>query len=60
MTTADTNVGAVPESSGALAPWRLRGIGILRILFGAVWGIDAWFKWQPAFLNNFTSYFTGA
>jgi hypothetical protein len=26
------------------APWRLTGIGLLRILFGVVWGIDAWFK----------------
>jgi uncharacterized membrane protein YphA (DoxX/SURF4 family) len=43
-----------------LAPWRLQGIGILRIVFGIVWGIDAYFKWQPDFINNFTSYLTGA
>ncbi len=24
----------------------------LRIAFGFVWAIDAWFKWQPAFLNG--------
>jgi uncharacterized membrane protein YphA (DoxX/SURF4 family) len=46
--------------SASFAPWRLKGIGILRILFGVVWGIDAWFKWQPDFINNFTSYLTGA
>lgn len=28
----------------------------LRIAFGVVWGIDAFFKWQPDFLNNFISY----
>ncbi|HYU75871.1 MAG TPA: hypothetical protein VEL31_24625 [Ktedonobacteraceae bacterium] len=41
------------------APWRLKGIGILRIVFGLVWAIDAWFKWQPDFINNFVSYLTG-
>jgi nitrite reductase (NO-forming) len=42
------------------AQWRLNGIGLVRILFGVVWGIDAWFKWQPDFVQNFTSYLTGA
>jgi len=46
--------------SGLMAQWRLNGIGLLRILFGIVWGIDAWFKWQPDFVNNFTTYLTGA
>jgi uncharacterized membrane protein YphA (DoxX/SURF4 family) len=45
---------------GMLAQWRLNGIGLLRILFGIVWGIDAWFKWQPDFVNNFTTYLSGA
>jgi hypothetical protein len=27
--------------SASFAPWRLKGIGILRIIFGVVWGIDA-------------------
>jgi len=43
-----------------LASWRLSGIGLLRILFGIVWGIDAWFKWQPSFVNNFKDYLAGA
>jgi hypothetical protein len=34
--------------------WRLNGIDLLHILFGVVWGIDAWFKWQPDFVNNYT------
>ena len=43
-----------------LASWRLNGIGVLRIVFGVVWGIDAWFKWQPDFINSFTTYLSGA
>jgi hypothetical protein len=43
-----------------IAGWRLTGIGLLRITFGLVWAIDAWFKWQPNFINNFTNYLTGA
>lgn len=43
-----------------LAAWRLKGFGVLRIVFGVVWGIDAWFKWQPDFVNSFTTYLTGA
>lgn len=33
-----------------------RSFAILRIVFGLVWLIDASFKWNPAFLNNFTDY----
>src|ERR1700722_11871078 len=29
---------------------------LLRIAFGGVWGIDAYFKWLPDFLNNFATY----
>ena len=43
-----------------LARWRLSGMGVLRIVFGAIWGIDAWFKWQPDFVNNFADYLNGA
>ncbi len=45
---------------GGMAQWRLNGIGLIRIVFGIVWGVDAWFKWQPDFINNFTTYLTGA
>ena len=37
-----------------------KAIAFLRIAFGVVWVIDAQFKWQPAFANNFTSYIQGA
>lgn len=42
-----------------LASWRTKGIGVLRIVFGIVWAIDAWFKWQPDFIHNFESYLKG-
>ncbi|MDP9300336.1 MAG: DoxX family membrane protein [Actinomycetota bacterium] len=45
---------------GPWQPWRLKGIGLLRIVFGLAWAVDAWFKWQPAFVNGFTSYLSGA
>lgn len=32
---------------------------ILRIVFGLIWAIDAYFKWQPAFFANFTTYLSG-
>lgn len=35
-------------------------MALLRIVFGFVWLIDAWFKWQPDFIHNFTSYLTGS
>lgn len=35
-----------------------RSFAVLRIIFGAVWLVDASFKWSPAFLNNFTDYLT--
>jgi thiosulfate dehydrogenase (quinone) large subunit len=53
----DTTTSAGP---GTFAPWRLKGIGLLRILFGIIWGIDAWFKWQPGFIQGFTDYLAGA
>ena len=35
---------------------RTLAIAFTRIAFGLVWAIDAYFKWQPAFANNFVSY----
>lgn len=31
-------------------------IAMTRISFGLVWAVDAYFKWQPAFENNFVDY----
>jgi thiosulfate dehydrogenase [quinone] large subunit len=36
-----------------------KSFAVLRIIFGFVWLIDAYFKWQPAFQTNFVSYVTG-
>lgn len=40
--------------------WRGNGFGIVRILFGMVWLIDAQFKWRPAFISEFSGYLSGA
>jgi uncharacterized membrane protein YphA (DoxX/SURF4 family) len=32
----------------------------LRIAFGVVWLVDAWFKWQPSFRDNFVGMISGA
>jgi hypothetical protein len=47
MTSTDN-----PATVRSLPAWRLTGIGLLRIVFGVVWAIDAWFKWQPDFINK--------
>lgn len=36
--------------------WTAKALGIVRIIFGVIWAIDAWFKWQPAFLNDLPHY----
>jgi thiosulfate dehydrogenase [quinone] large subunit len=36
-----------------------RSFAVLRIVFGFVWFVDASFKWNPAFLNNFADYVSG-
>jgi hypothetical protein len=43
----------------------LRRPGRLRVrwafwLFGLLWAFDAWWKWQPGFLQHFSSYLTSA
>ena len=63
-----TQPGSPPsaQSRGSLIiarvaePWRGQAFGILRIVFGLVWAIDAAFKWQPAFQTGFVDYLTGA
>ena len=41
-----------------MRPQEDKSFAVLRIIFGCVWAIDAYFKWSPAFINNFTSYLT--
>jgi thiosulfate dehydrogenase (quinone) large subunit len=40
--------------------WRTKGIAALRILFGLIWAINAWFKWHPVFQRNIVETVTGA
>jgi thiosulfate dehydrogenase (quinone) large subunit len=47
-------------AAGTTEPWRAQAFGILRIIFGLIWAVDAWFKWQPAFQQGFVKYLTGA
>jgi uncharacterized membrane protein YphA (DoxX/SURF4 family) len=57
MAPQTSSTPTVPTAgASSFAPWRLNGIGVLRIVFGLVWLIDAWFKWQPDFINSFSSY----
>jgi uncharacterized membrane protein YphA (DoxX/SURF4 family) len=37
-----------------------KSFAALRIVFGFVWLIDAYFKWQPSFTGQFVDYVTGA
>lgn len=40
--------------------WRTKGIAAVRILFGLIWAINAWFKWHPVFQRNIVETVTGA
>ena len=56
FTSSDLGETVREHRASTLGAWRLRGTAALRIAFGAVWAIDAWFKWQPAFASHFTGY----
>tara|TARA_R110002110_G_scaffold85816_4_gene223848 strand:- start:188932 stop:189459 length:528 start_codon:yes stop_codon:yes gene_type:complete len=43
-----------------LSPCRAKLIGVVRIVFGLVWLIDAQFKWRSSFINDMGSYLSGA
>jgi uncharacterized membrane protein YphA (DoxX/SURF4 family) len=34
-----------------------RAAGVLRVVLGAVWMVDAWLKWQPGFFYHIPGYF---
>ncbi|MDA8345102.1 MAG: DoxX family protein [Thermaerobacter sp.] len=42
----------VDMPAGWLAFWRIG--------FGLIWLVDAWFKWQPSFVNGFVGYLSGS
>lgn len=37
-------MNANDNASRLLSSWRARGLALLRIAFGIIWAIDAWFK----------------
>ncbi len=43
-----------------LESWRVKGLVVLRIVLGLIWAINAWLKWQPDFIQNFTGYLSDA
>ncbi len=57
-TTASYKLSTSVSGRLRQVPWRLKGIGVLRIAFGVVWAIDAWLKWRPGsdFFRNFTGH----
>jgi thiosulfate dehydrogenase [quinone] large subunit len=51
------------ERTGEPARYRLlegvrKRVALVRIGFGVLWAIDAWYKWQPAFQRGFASEIT--
>jgi uncharacterized membrane protein YphA (DoxX/SURF4 family) len=48
------------ESTAARREGRDRAMAIVRIAFGLVIAVDAWFKWQPSFVHGFTNYLKSA
>ncbi len=51
------NAGTARLSSYSL--WAYIAAAAIRTAFGLVWAIDAYLKWQPAFVANYLSYITG-
>ncbi len=52
-------MNAKPVKSSDVSFWADTSAGAIRAAFGLVWAIDAFFKWQPDFYNNYLSYITG-
>jgi nitrite reductase (NO-forming) len=48
-----------PSKSNDYSLWADTTAGAIRTAFGLVWAIDAYFKWQPDFFNNYLNYITG-
>jgi len=47
-------MAARPEPTQArLGPRLIRRVEVLRLLFGVVWAIDAYLKWQPSFIHSY-------
>jgi thiosulfate dehydrogenase (quinone) large subunit len=42
-----------PPRFGALRGGVIRRVELLRLVFGLVWAVDAYLKWQPAFIHSY-------
>jgi len=51
VSSTDRSRLRVEMPAGWLAFWRIG--------FGLIWLVDAWFKWQPSFVNGFVGYLSG-
>jgi thiosulfate dehydrogenase (quinone) large subunit len=50
-----------PEKmSVAVSSTNQRWLGILRIIFGIIWAVAAYLKWQPAFIRGFAAILQGS
>ena len=52
--------GRMRRTWPTIKTWRTKGIATLRIIFGLVWAINAWFKWHPTFQSKIVDTVTGA
>jgi len=57
---AEIELAITTTETTRVSLWRARAIAFLRIVFGLIWAIDAWFKWQPGFISSFTDQITKA
>ena len=51
---AEIELAITTTETTRVSLWRARAIAFLRIAFGLIWAIDAWFKWQPGFISSFS------
>src|SRR5512141_2445629 len=40
--------------------WPVVASSAVRVIFGIIWAIDAWLKWQPAFAEHYVGYLQNA
>jgi thiosulfate dehydrogenase (quinone) large subunit len=48
------DVGQIPTTQAPLRRRLIRRVEVLRLLFGVVWAIDAYLKWQPSFIRGYS------
>jgi uncharacterized membrane protein YphA (DoxX/SURF4 family) len=59
QTIVATRTRAVRDRASAVPKNALASrVGLVRAAFGAIWAIDAWYKWQPAFQHQFAAQIT--